>query len=79
LQGRLLLQMEASDNLANWYARQLVQRPDIITPQDFIEKIKAITVQDLQATAQKIFVNEGLNLALIGKTREQELLPLLNF
>ena len=79
LQGRLLLQMEASDNLANWYARQLVQRPNIVTPQDFIEKIKAITAQDLQVIAQKIFVNEGLNLALIGKTNEQALLPLLNF
>jgi len=79
LQGRLLLQMEASDNLANWYARQLIQRADILTPQDFIEKIKSITAQDLQATAKKIFVNEGLNLALIGKTKEDILRPLLKF
>jgi len=79
LQGRLLLQMEASDNLANWYARQLIQRTDILTPQDFIEKIKKISAQELQETAKKIFVNEGLNLALIGKTKKETLLPLLKF
>jgi len=79
VQGRLLLQMEASDNLANWYARQLILRSDILTPQDFIEKVRSVSAKDLQATAQKIFIDEGLNLALIGKTKEDILRPILKF
>jgi len=70
LQGRLLLQMEASDNLANWYARQSILRSEIITPAAFLKMIKAISAEDLRQTARKIFVDRGLNLALIGRAKE---------
>ncbi|HBA36561.1 TPA: hypothetical protein DCZ15_01650 [Candidatus Falkowbacteria bacterium] len=79
LQGKMLLQMEASDNLANWYARQAVLRGRILTPADFLARIKKITAKDLQVTARKIFVNRGLNLALIGAAPEEKLKKILRF
>lgn len=79
LQGRLLLQMEASDNLANWYARQSMLRSKIVTPKDFIEKINKITSKDLLKTAKKIFVNSGLNLAVIGKVKTDDFSKILKF
>jgi predicted Zn-dependent peptidase len=45
LQGRLLLQMESTDNLANWYARQAILRDKIMTPADFMKKIDEIAVE----------------------------------
>lgn len=79
LQGRSLLQMEATDNLANWYARQAVLRKKILTPGEFLRRIKKITAADLQATAKKIFVNRGLNLALIGQVKPEKFKPILKF
>lgn len=79
LQGRLLLQMEATDNLANWYARQAILRGQIMTPADFMKKIKAIKPIDLQKTARKIFVDQGLNLAVIGRVKNKDFKTILKF
>ncbi len=79
LQGRLLLQMESTDNLANWYAKQAVLREKIITPADFMKKIKSITPADLQKTAKKIFVDKGLNLAVIGRVKDDAFKNIFKF
>ena len=79
LQGRLLLQMEATDNLANWYARQSILRQQIMTPAEFMKKIKAITPASLQKTAKKIFVDSGLNLAVIGRAKDKDFTKVLKF
>lgn len=79
LQGKSLLQMEATDNLAVWYARQAILRKKMITPAEFLRTINKITAQDLQKTAQKIFVNSGLNLALIGRVKEEKFKRILKF
>lgn len=68
LQGRTLLQLEATDNLATWYGRQSLLRSRIFTPTAFFQRFKSIRAEDLRLTARKIFVNQGLNLALIGQS-----------
>ena len=77
LQGKSLLQMEATDNLATWYARQAVLRKKILTPGEFLDIIKKINAADLRRTAKKIFVNRGLNLAIIGQVQENRLKNIL--
>ena len=78
--GRVLLQMEGTDDVANWYGRQAILRAKkIITPAEFLKEIKKISAKDLQKTAQKIFVNERLNLALIGKIKGESLKSILHF
>jgi predicted Zn-dependent peptidase len=72
LQGRLFLQMEASDSLANWYARQSLFRNDILKPEKFLAQMKAVTPKDIQRVAKKIFINQNLNLAVIGKIRDEK-------
>ncbi|MFA5753740.1 MAG: pitrilysin family protein [Patescibacteria group bacterium] len=67
LTGKSLLQFEATDNLANWYARQAVLRPQIITPGEFLRAVRKITPKDLQRTARRYFIDRHLNLALIGR------------
>lgn len=77
--GRALLQMEGSDDVANWYGRQTILRNKIITPGEFLKIIKKISSKDLQKTAQKYFVNKGLNLALIGKVKGESFKSILKF
>jgi len=79
LQGKSLLQMEATDNLATWYARQAVLRRRIITPGEFLKKINRISASELRAAAKKIFVDRGLNLALIGQTKADKFKSVLKF
>ncbi|MFA6194644.1 MAG: pitrilysin family protein [Patescibacteria group bacterium] len=77
LQGKSLLQMEATDNLATWYARQAVLRKKMLTPGEFLKQINKVTANDLRAVAKKIFVNHNLNLAVIGKVKAEKFANLL--
>ncbi len=77
LQGRVLLQMEASDNLANWYARQAIYRKEILTPGEMIKKIKKISPEEIREAAKKVFVNRGLNLAIIGTVNKDKIQAIL--
>lgn len=79
LQGRVLLQMEASDNLANWYARQAIYRKDIITPGEMMRKIKAVTPEQIRDLAKRLFVDKNLNLAIIGNLKVDKIKPILKF
>ncbi|MFA5130820.1 MAG: pitrilysin family protein [Patescibacteria group bacterium] len=79
LEGRVLLQMESSDNLANWYARQAMYRRKIMTPGELIKIIKKITATEIRESARKIFVEKNLNLALIGQARADKIKPILKF
>ncbi len=79
LQGKSLLQMEATDNLATWYARQAVLRKQIMTPGEFLRKINKVTAAEIRAVALKIFLDRGLNLALIGQAKEEKFQSILKF
>ena len=44
----------------------------IETPQDYIEKIEAVTQEDVQRVAQKIFKTSQMRLAIIGNVEEKK-------
>ena len=69
--GKLVIQLEASDNVADWYGRQAVIRKNIFSPEEYIKKIKSVKLTDLRRVAQDIFTNQGLNLAVIGPYRDE--------
>ena len=77
MEGHIMMQMEASDNLANWYGRQAIFRPKVMTPNDFLVLVNKITARDLQETACRIFVSSSLNLALIGKVKNRNFSEIL--
>jgi predicted Zn-dependent peptidase len=72
LSGKALLQMEATDDIATWYARQAIMRKKMMTPKEFLRAIRQVTAPQLLATAKKIFVNRGLNLAVIGRVKSSD-------
>lgn len=79
LSGKSLLQLEASDALATWYARQAILRKKLITPEEFLRRVRSVSAADLRAVARKIFVSRGLNLAIIGSTPGAPLKKILKF
>ena len=72
LAGRLVLGLESSDSIAEFYGFQEILRKKLLTPAELIKRMRAVTAQDIQRVAKKIFVQKHLNLALIGPWKDGE-------
>lgn len=66
IKGRANIGLEASDNVANWYANRVILRNKISTPEEYLKKIQEVSARDIQRVAKEIFVNKGLNLSIVG-------------
>ncbi|HOX30553.1 MAG TPA: pitrilysin family protein [Candidatus Paceibacterota bacterium] len=64
--GKTILALEASDNLASFYAEQELMEGKIETPENMFKKINKVTSKDIQEVACDIFRPEKLNMAIIG-------------
>lgn len=72
VKGRMIMSLESSSTVASFYADQEILEGKILTPEEKMAKIDAVTVSDIQRVAQDIFKNEKLNLAVIGPIEEKE-------
>ena len=70
--GSFVLGLETSDSRAEYCAINQILKGKIDSPQQEIEKIKKVTVNDIKEIAKKIFVDEKLNLAIIGPYKDKE-------
>jgi len=75
--GRLAIQLEASDDMANWYASQAIARKELISPEQFLRQVKAISATDIKRVARQIFTEKNLNLAVVGATADEKKLKTL--
>jgi predicted Zn-dependent peptidase len=72
LKGRLMLQMENTLSVAAWFGQQEILGPDVLTLDEAIAGIEAATEEDIQRLARKLFLQEKLNLAVVGPFRNEE-------
>lgn len=70
ISGRTLLNLETSDARAEYCGYDEVLRKKIEKPEDYIKAINKVTAKDIQKLAKQIFVNKGLNMAVIGKFKD---------
>ncbi|MFZ6036314.1 MAG: M16 family metallopeptidase [Patescibacteria group bacterium] len=66
LKGKLILDLEASDQVAAWLGRQLLFDGKIKTPAEQIRLLERVNTTDLIRVAKDLFRPRRLNLALIG-------------
>ncbi|MFC1968037.1 M16 family metallopeptidase [Chloroflexota bacterium] len=64
--GRLMLRMEDSRSVAGWLGGQELLTGRILTVDDVVSIIEAITPDDLQRVARELLVGYKLNLAVVG-------------
>lgn len=77
--GRLLMSLEDSRSMASWVGSQEATYGEIMTPEEVMEKIDAVTVEDVQRLAAEILRDDRFSLALIGPfTKEKDYLDLLS-
>jgi predicted Zn-dependent peptidase len=68
--GKMVLALEDSEHVADWYAKQLALQNKTATPEERMKKIKAVKLADVQRVAKAIIRPETLNLAVIGPFKD---------
>ncbi len=77
--GNMKLSLESSDDIANFFGMQEILKKDIQNIDEKVAEIRKIKAKDIQKIAQEIFVNQKMNLALIGPFQDKkEFTKLLN-
>ena len=80
LKGKLVLDLEDSENVADWYGKQELLLKKMYTPDQRMKKVMAVNQDQIKKAAQDIIKQQKLNLALIGpfktKTEFEKLLKL---
>lgn len=77
LKGHLVLDLEDSRSVAVYYASQELLEDKIENPDMVLDKIDAVTIDEVEQVGREFFKNEGLNLALIGKFDDRQKLESL--
>ena len=71
--GNMYLELESSDDLANFYGSQEVLKRKEVSPQEIAKKIRDVTPAQVKKIANKIFTNDRLNMAIIGPFKDKAL------
>ncbi|MFA5021729.1 MAG: pitrilysin family protein [Patescibacteria group bacterium] len=80
LKGKLILGLEDSENVADWYSKQELLINKIDTPQQQLKKIFAVSQKDIKKVAAELILDKKLNLSLIGPFKQKaEFEKLLKF
>ena len=66
IKGKSLMDLEASDEVAMFFAGQEIKKRKILTPGEIFEKIDKVTSTDILEVAREIFSQSKFNLAIIG-------------
>lgn len=70
-EGGMALGLEHSDGVAMNYADSVLFHKKVLTPEEELDKIKRVTLEDVHRVARDIFDNSKLNLALIGPFKDE--------
>ena len=70
--GRLHLRLEDSRNVALWCGSQEILTRQILSVDDVISIVDAITIDELKEVAEEILTDSGLNLAITGPVKEEK-------
>lgn len=78
IKGKLAMSLEGSDEVVEYLVSQEVLRGKIDMPHDKMKQVDAVTAEAVLRVAQDLFVNQKLNLVVIGPQRNKtKLLKLL--
>jgi predicted Zn-dependent peptidase len=78
--GRLLMGLEDSRSVASWIGTQEATYGEMKTPEEIMELIDAVTVEDVQAVAAELLRTDRLSMTLIGPYADASAFdPLLQF
>lgn len=71
VKGRLVLALEDSSQVADWYAKQELLTGEILTPEEKLKKVFAVTAGDVKKIAKEVMQKKKMTVALIGPFRDE--------
>ena len=72
IEGSMALGLEHSDAVAETYAESLIFHNKVLTPEEELDKMKKVTLEDVLEVASEIFDDKKLNLSLIGPFEKED-------
>ena len=67
--GRMLLRLEDTRSISSWLGGQEITFGHIETPEEVVEELNNVTVDDVQRVARRFFVPENYRLTVVGPYR----------
>lgn len=71
VKGRLVLAMEDSSQVADWYSGQELLTDEILTPEEKLRKVFAVTIGDVKKAAKDVMRKKRLTMVLIGPFKDE--------
>ena len=75
--GKLALGLEGSSEVGSFVAQQELYYGKIIQPEEMIDRVEAVTAEQIQMLSNEFFTRSSLNLAAVGPFKDQDFLPIL--
>ncbi len=72
--GRMLLGLEDSRRVASFIGSQELLLDRILTPDEVLERVDAVAVDDIHRVANDVLVESALNLAVVGPVDNEDAL-----
>lgn len=72
IEGSMAISLENSMSVAQSYAWPVLFENKVLTPEEELDKIKRVTLEDIKDVAEDIFQESKLNLALIGPFKDRD-------
>lgn len=72
IKGKMILNFEDSENIADFIGFQELYRNRVQTPEQKLKAIIDVTAEDVRAIANKFFLSKSLTLAIIGPAEKRE-------
>ncbi len=80
IQGKTILALEDSSQIAQWYADRWLNQQNIETPEQYFKRLQKITLAEVNTALNKVIQINKLNLAIIGQSIDKSKLnKLLSF
>jgi predicted Zn-dependent peptidase len=77
--GRMLLRLEDTRSVSGWLGGQEILNGSILSPEDVVASLEAVTVADLHRVVEHLLAPEGLHMAIVGPHRsDKRFLPALD-
>jgi len=77
LKGHLVLGLEDSNSVAGFYGHQELLEPKIENPDEILAKLDKVTKEEVEQVGREFFIQDTLNLALIGNFEDRQKLESL--
>ncbi len=72
IKGNFILGLESTSSYAGWIGEREIYDEELLTVDDVLERIDAVTVDDVLRIGQDLLQTSELNLALVGKVEDAD-------